>query len=423
MGEELALTGITGRTGQTIMKILVVTSVFPNTAQPTLGVFVRERMFKVARHCELKVVAPVPWFPFINLVKKGYRPNVPYLEMQEGIEVYHPRFFNIPRFFKFLDGFCFFLSSVATIRKIRKEFDFDLLDAHFAYPDGVGAVFLGKCFRKPVTITVRGTIRKLARFHLILRQMRYALNNAARIFAVCNDLKNAVTDLGISQEKVVVVPNGVDIDKFKPVDRLAARRELSLPMDSKVLISVGGLVERKGFHRIIAALPEIRQTIPQVMYVIVGGPSVEGNNEPELRRLVLELGVQDAVLFAGPQPHDALHKWLSAADVFCLATSNEGWANVFLEAMACGLPVVTSRVGGNEEVVASDEYGALFDLDDRRQMVEATLKALETGWDRERLVEYARSNSWEKKIDRLMSEFRRIMQLDDSSDDVQVVVN
>jgi glycosyltransferase involved in cell wall biosynthesis len=194
-------------------------------------------------------------------------------------------------------------------------------------------------------------------------------------------------------------------------------------MDSKVLISVGGLVERKGFHRIIAALPEIRKTISQVMYIIVGGPSVEGNKEPELRRLVIELGLRDAVLFAGPQPHETLHKWLSAADVFCLATSNEGWANVFLEGMACGLPVVTSRVGGNEEVVASDEYGTLFDLDDRRQMVEAILNALEKGWDRARLVEYARSNSWEKRIDGLISEFRRIMQLDDSSDDVQAVVN
>jgi teichuronic acid biosynthesis glycosyltransferase TuaC len=405
------------------MKILVVTSVFPNPAQPTLGVFVRERMFKVARHCELKVVAPVPWFPFINLVKKGYRPNVPYFEMQEGIEVYHPRFFNIPRFFKFLDGFFFFLSTVATIRKIRKEFDFDLLDAHFAYPDGTGAILLGKFFKKPVIITIRGTIRKLARFPLIRRQIRYALNNAAKIFAVCNDLKNAVVELGISPEKVVVMPNGVDIDKFRPVDRLVARRELGLQRDRKILISVGGLVERKGYHRIIAALPEIRKTIPYVMYIIVGGPSVEGNNEPELRRLVTELELQDAVLFAGPQPHAKLHKWLSAADVFCLATSNEGWANVFLEAMACGLPVVTSKVGGNEEVVASDEYGVLFDLDDRRQMVAAILKALEKSWDRDEIVAYARSNSWDVRIEGLVSQFCGMSPLNDSTVAAKTAVN
>jgi teichuronic acid biosynthesis glycosyltransferase TuaC len=405
------------------MKILVVTSVFPNSAQPTLGVFVRERMVKVARHCELKVVAPAPWFPIINLVKKGYRPTVPYVEMQEGIEVYHPRFFNIPRFFKFLDGFFFFLSAAATIKKIRKEFDFDLLDAHFAYPDGVGAILMGKFFKRPVTITIRGTIRKLSRFPLIRRQIQYALNNAAKIFTVCNDLKNAVVELGISPEKVVTVPNGVDIDKFTRVDRLAARRELGLPVGSKVLISVGGLVERKGFHRIIAAFPEIRKTIPQVMYVIVGGPSVEGNNEPELRRLVAELGLRDAVLFAGPQPHETLHKWLSAADVFCLATSNEGWANVFLEAMACGLPVVASRVGGNEEVVASNEYGVLFDLDNGRQLVEAILKALEKRWDREGIVAYALSNSWEGRIESLIFQFNEVLRKRKTSVTAKAVVN
>lgn len=396
------------------MKILVVTSVFPNPAQPTLGVFVRERMFKVAQHCELKVVAPVPWFPFINLVKKGYRPNVPYLEIQGGIEVYHPRFFNIPRFFKFLDGFFFFLSTVETMRRIRKEFDFDLIDAHFAYPDGMGAILLGKFFKKHAIITIRGTIRKLARFPLIRRQIRYALNNAAKIFTVCNDLKDAVVELGISPEKVVVVPNGVDIDKFRPVDRFVARREFGLPMDSKVLISVGGLVERKGFHRIIAALPEIRKTIPQVMYIIVGGPSVEGNNEPELRRLVAELELQDAVLFAGPQPHAKLHKWLSAADVFCLATSNEGWANVFLEAMACGLPVVASKVGGNEEVVCSETYGMLFDLNDERQMSDVIIKALERDWNRSSIIEYARANSWEGRIEDLMVLFHELSRQDDS---------
>lgn len=405
------------------MKILVVTSVFPNPAQPTLGVFVRERMFKVARHCELKVVAPAPWFPFINLVKKGYRPNVPYFEMQEGIEVYHPRFFNIPRFFKFLDGFFFFLSTVVTIRKIRKEFDFDLIDAHFAYPDGMGAILLGEFFNKPVTITIRGTIRKFARLPLIRRQIVYALGHAARVFAVCEDLKRAVTELGIPPEKVVVVPNGVDIEKFAPVDPARARRELGLPANHKVLISVGGLVERKGFHRIIAALPEIRKTIPQVMYIIVGGPSVEGNYEPELRRLVAELGLEDAVRFAGPQPHEMLYKWLSAADVFCLATSNEGWANVFLEAMACGLPVVASRVGGNEEVVASDEYGILFDLDDGRQMAHALLRTLERDWDRERIVEYARSNSWEGRIEALILQFHELLRQDESSPAAKALVN
>jgi len=388
------------------VKILVITSVFPNSKQPNLGLFVRERMFKVAMHCELKVIAPVPWFPFINRIKKDYRPKVPYIEVQDGVEVYHPRFFNIPRFFKFMDGFFFFLTSIFTVWEVKRSFNFDIIDSHFAYPDGFGAVLLGKLFKRPSTITVRGTIRKLLKYPLIRAQIGYALDKAAKVFTVCNDLKGVVTDIGINEEKVLVTPNGVDIEKFRQVDKLEARKDLGLPLDGKIIISVGWLVKRKGFHRIISALPEIKKIVPDVMYVMVGGPSVEGNYEPVLRQMVKELGLEKDVLFVGPQPHDKLYQWLSASDIFCLATSNEGWANVFLEAMACGLPVVTTGVGGNEEVVVSENYGLLFNIEDKQAMIDAILKAFGKNWDREMIVRYAKSNSWEDRVRNLIDHYK-----------------
>lgn len=390
------------------MKILVVTSVFPNCEQPTLGVFVRERMFRVARQCELKVVAPVPWFPFIGFLKPGYRPLVPFREVQDGIEVLHPRFFNVPGIFKCLDGFFFFLSALATVARVRRDFRFDVIDAHFAYPDGLGAVLLGKVFGVPVTITLRGTIRKLSRFFLRRVQIRYALGSAARVFTVCEDLKRAATDLGILPDHVEVVPNGVDLAKFRRVDQESARRELGLPAGCPIIISVGGLVERKGFHRVIEVLPALRRQFPGLMYVVVGGPSVEGNYEPELRRMVDELELHDAVVFAGPQQHDRLHLWLSAADLFCLATSNEGWANVFLEAMACGLPVVTTRVGGNEEVVPSEEYGFLVGFGSSGELHDALARALKRDWDRDGIIAYARENTWDRRVVQLMKAFGEV---------------
>lgn len=396
------------------MKILVVTSVFPNSKQPTLGVFVKERMFKVARYNQLKVIAPAPWFPLVTYIKKDYRPQIPYIEIQEGIEVYHPRFFNIPKFFKFLDGLFFFFSSVITVWKVRKDFDFDIIDAHFVYPDGFGAVLLGKLFKRPVTITVRGTIKKLLRSLLARFQIKYALRRAIRVFTVCHDLKKVLSDIGISEKKVVVIPNGVDIEKFKREDKLKMCEELGVPSDRNIIISVGGLVERKGFHRIISVLPEIKRSIPDVMYVIVGGASIEGNYEPVLRRMVKELDLEKDVLFAGAQSHAHLYRWLSASDIFCLATSNEGWANVFLEAMACGLPVVTTRVGGNEEVVLSEDYGLLFNLGDEKGMVDAIVKALTKKWDREKIIDYARANRWDERIRQLSGEFEEVMNLHNS---------
>ncbi len=396
------------------MKILVITTIFPNSKQHTLGIFVRERMFQVAKHCEIKVVAPVPWFPFVRYIKKGYRPKVPFLEIQDGIEVYHPRFFNIPKLCKFLDGIFFFISSILTTINLRKSFKFDIIDAHFIYPEGFGAVLLGKVIRRPVIITERGTIRKLLKYPLIKPQIQYALGKAVKVFTVCNDLKKAVTELGIPEKRVVVVPNGVDIEKFKPVEKQKARKELGLLEYKKIIISAGGLVERKGFHRIISVLPEIKKTIPEIMYVIVGGASVEGNYEPVLRKMVKDLNLENDVLFAGPQPHDVLYKWLSASDIFCLATSNEGWANVFLEAMACGLPVVTTRVGGNEEVVISEDYGLLFNLEDRQEMIDMILKALKKDWGREKIVHYARSNTWDERIHDLLNNIKDIINPDKS---------
>lgn len=391
------------------MKILTITSVFPNSKQPTLGIFVRERMFKVARHCELKVIAPVPWFPFIHYFKKDYRARVPYYEIQNGIDVYHPRFFNIPRFFKFLDGFFFFISSLITIINLNKNFNFDIIDSHFACPDGFGAILLGRICKKPVTITVRGTIKKLLKNPLLRIQIKYALKKAAKIFTVCNELKRIIVSLGIQEEKVVVISNGVDIEKFKPIEKIEARKELGIPVDKKVIISIGGLVERKGFHRVISIIPDIKKSMQEVLYVIVGGASVEGNYEPILRKMVKELGILDDILFTGPQSHEILYRWLSASDIFCLATSNEGWANVFLEAMACGLPVVTTRVGGNEEVVSSEDYGLLFNLEAKREMVNTIIMAFQKDWNKEKIINYARSNTWDKRIEQLLSQFREVI--------------
>jgi len=393
------------------MKVLVVTSVFPNSKQPTFGVFVKERMLQVAKHCELKVVAPVPWFPFARYLKKGYRPRVPYLEIQDGIEVYHPRFFNIPKFFKFLDGFFFFLSSLITTYKLKKKFNFDIIDSHFVYPDGFGSILLGKVFGRPVFITVRRTIRILLKYPLIRHQIRYALNRAARVFSVCNDLKKVVLEFSIPDQKVIVVPNGINIRKFNAVDKLEARKELGLPANKKIIISVGWLNEEKGFHHIINGLSRIKETFPEILYVIIGGIPAGGNYEPVLRQLVSELGHLDDVFFAGPKPHDQLYKWLSASDLFCLATAREGWANVFLEAMACGVPVVTTRVGGNEEVVSSSDYGLLFNLGNEKEMIDAILFAFSKQWSKEAILAYAGMNTWDKRIGTLISQYKEVLAL------------
>jgi glycosyltransferase involved in cell wall biosynthesis len=384
------------------MKILVFTTVFPNEKQPTLGIFVRERMFRVAQRCELQVLAPVPWFPFSEKLKPGYRPAVSRIEVQEGIKVHHPRFFSIPRFGKVLDGLFLFIAAAVTARRIRREFDFDLIDAHFLYPDGVAASLLGRFFRRPVLITARESDveRQLCPVFRGV-QVRLALKAASGLIAVCSSLAERIAAV-VSPRCVTVVGNGVDLDKFHQLPQEEARTALGLPLKARIVISVGWLIERKGFHRVIAALPEILPHHPDLLYVVVGAEPHNGGYESQLIDLIQSLGLGEHVRLAGGVPHHELHRWLSAADVFCLATSGEGWANVFLEAMACGLPVVASNVGGNAEVVASEDLGILFDLNRPQQLAAALDSALEREWDRERILSHARNNGWSTRVDLLL---------------------
>jgi glycosyltransferase involved in cell wall biosynthesis len=313
--------------------------------------------------------------------------------------------------FKSWDGFFMALGSFLTVRKLRREFKFDCIDAHFAYPDGYAATLLGRWLGCPVTITLRGTEKSLSRYPGRRKRIIRALRSAQRIFAVSESLKIHAHELGIDGGGIHVVGNGVDCDKFFPVDKVSARHQYNIPENSKVLISVGGLVPRKGFHRVIALLPELLKRYPNLIYLIVGGTSPEGDIRSELEAQAARLGVERHVRFLGALPSDQLRVPLSAADLFVLATANEGWANVFLEAMACGLPVITTDVGGNREVVCNDVLGEVVPFHDAGALQQALANALTKPWDKDSIVAYARANGWERRVDDLRREFGSLARL------------
>jgi glycosyltransferase involved in cell wall biosynthesis len=181
-----------------------------------------------------------------------------------------------------------------------------------------------------------------------------------------------------------------------------------LPEEAKVLITVGGLVERKGFHRVIACLPVLLKKHPNLHYLIVGGACPEGDMKQALKDQAAKLGLTERVHFLGPISPDDL-KWpLSAADIFVLSTRNEGWANVILESMACGVPVVASDVGGNAEVVCREELGKIVPFDDQIALTGALDEALSHQWDAHAIRAYAEANSWNSRVDVLTELFRKV---------------
>lgn len=386
----------------------VLSVLFPHSGQPQAGVFIRERMFRLADRIPVTVVSPQPWFPFQRLLRRWrphFRPDATNYEVQQGVEVYRPRFLSVPGLMKSLDGFLLAVCAYPRFRRLQRAGRLDVIDAHFAYPDGYAAFLLGRWLGVPVSITLRGTEVPLARFPGRRKRMLKALNGATRVFSVAESLRRHVEALGVPKGKVTVVGNGVDLEKFALLDRLSARRAVDISPDAKVIISVGGLVERKGFHRVLQILPRLVSHYPNCLYLIVGGASAEGDWRERLEQLTDKLGVREHVRFLGNVPPDELKLPLSAADVFVLATSNEGWANVFLEAMACGLPVVTTDVGGNREVVGDATLGTIVPFNDSDQLCAAVRDALDRKWSREAIRRYAEENAWDRRVDQLEAAF------------------
>lgn len=388
--------------------LVVISSLFPSSRQPGVGLFIRERMFRVGKQLPITVVSPQAWFPgqfVLSTVFPLYRVLRDTFEIQSGIEIYRPRALSCPGIGRRFDGFAMAVAALPIVRRLKQSGRCDIIDAHFAYPDGYAASLLGKWLKLPVCITLRGTeLRHLAQ-PALRRKLLVGLHSAARIFSVSESLRQLVIQAGIPADKIEVVGNGVDTELFSPMDRGMARAQLKIPLDAKVLVTVGALVERKGFHRVIEQLPRLLHEYPSLIYLAVGGASPEGDWTTRLRQQVEALGVTESVKFLGPMKPEELKVPLSAADVSVLASSNEGWANVILEAMACGRPVIASAVGGNAEVVCNDEVGRIYEFGSEESLYETLRVALAKQWNPRVIIDYAKKNSWNRRIEQITRAF------------------
>jgi glycosyltransferase involved in cell wall biosynthesis len=394
------------------VNILVFTSLYPNHVWPQHGVFIRERMAHFARHTGhvLKVIAPIPYYPPIKWGTRWLYSQIRRREIIDGLEVWHPRYVMTPKIGMTLYGLSMFASVVRCVQRMRTGFDFDLIDAHYVYPDGFAAVLLGQLLGKPVVVSARGSdVNLYAQMPLIRPLLRYTLRRATHVVAVSEALKDVMVRLGIPPEHISVIPNGVDGRKFSPIPRTEARARLGLS-DGTYLLSIGNLNENKGFHLLIQALHVMRTRhhMTPLRLLIVGDGPMRG----ELERLCERLDLADQVRFAGRVSHEELHVWYSAADLFCLASGREGWPNVLMEAMACGLPIVATRVGGIPEIVSSEAVGLLARRE-TQDLVQTILSALQRPWRTDLLRQRAAGFAWSHVTDRLATTFEAACQRPD----------
>lgn len=372
------------------MKLLTFTSLYPNAAQPTHGVFVENRLRRLvaAGTIESRVVAPVPWFPsgLSAFGRYGAFARVPRREERHGLALYHPRFAAIPMVGMALSPDLMARGARRSVMHlIESGYDFDIIDAHYFYPDGVAAALLAESLRKPLVITARGSdINLFPHYGAARRRILWAAGRAAHIITVSAALQVRLIELGVPEEKITVIRNGVDLEVFAPQDRAVCRRALGLQGPS--LLMVGSLVALKGHRLVIEALARL----PDWSLMIAG----EGPERGALERQAERLGLGQRVRFLGTLAHEALPKLYSAADLLVLASSREGIANVLLESMACGTPVVTTAVGGCAEVVTSSDAGAVLP----ECSPQALREAIESLWakrpDRGRTRRHAARFDW-----------------------------
>jgi teichuronic acid biosynthesis glycosyltransferase TuaC len=366
---------------------------YPNSITPNHGIFVETRLRHLIRsgQVEARVVAPVPWFPAKHPMFKRYarQARVPRHEVLHDIDVSHPRYVLVPKIGMSSAPFTLALAAIPEIERLRRGgFEFDAIDAHYYYPDGVAAAIVARHFRKPLVVTARGTDLNLISDYRIPRQlMRWAGRQASYSVSVSKALQEKLIRLGFERERLIVLRNGVDLELFAPVDRVAAKRSLGLE-DVRTFLSVGHLVELKGHDLAIRALA---RAFPTAQLLIIG----EGELRQTLQQLATDLGVERRVIFTGAVAQDRLKYYFSAADALILLSSREGWPNVLLESMACGTPVVATSVGGIPEIVAAPEAGILVRDRSPEAIAEGVTRLLSACPTREATRAYAERFSWE----------------------------
>jgi teichuronic acid biosynthesis glycosyltransferase TuaC len=391
-----------------VKHVLSLTTLYPNAVNPRFGTFVARSMEALAKRGDWRVtlVNPIGLPP---LALGRYRPlaDLPATSTESGITIHRPHFTLIPRIGARRNAAAIARTALPLVQAIHAETPIDLIDAQFFFPDGPAAAIIAKAMGLPLSIKARGSdISFWGEQGFARQQMVDAAKAATGLLAVSHDLAGQMAVMGMDAGKITVHYTGLDRDRFRPLEHTQLRSQLSrelgfaLPGNAPLIACIGALIERKGQGIAITALNDI----PGARLVLVG----KGDDEARLRALAVSEGVETRVFFAGSVDHDLMPLILSAADVMVLPTVAEGLANAWVEALACGTPVVTSDVGGAREIITCDTAGRLVDRNP--QAVAAGINAvLNAPPSRDAVAALTEHFSWEANAAALAAHYERLL--------------
>ena len=379
------------------MKVLSFSYCFPNHANPIWGVFVQQRLAAMTARVELQVASPVPSFPVVSRFRASPGPET---ETWQGLAVHRPRFLCFPGVLKSQDARLYARGLRGWFDRFVQTWRPDVLDAHFVWPDGVGVSLLARRAGLPYSITLRGKIYPCLEVPSQKRQCAEALCGASAVISVSSPMAEIARELGVRADRLHVILNGVDIERFCPRDRAAARRELGLPVEGRLIVTVAHLGPRKGHRETIQALAELPE---DVRLVIVGGDPDNGHNERALRELAAEKGLSKRVVFAGQQDYDRVPRYFNAADVSVLASYREGCPNTVLESLASGVPVVASAVGAVPDMIDDGRNGRIVTVRQVGPLRDALAESLGKTWSPSEVRASRAVRTWAQVADEVLA--------------------
>jgi glycosyltransferase involved in cell wall biosynthesis len=337
-----------------MLRVLTMSTLYPHAHQPQLGVFVERQTRGLAARpdVEVEVVAGRGMPPFPLALHPHYRPlaRLSAEEIRSGLRVHRPRFTVWPKLGSAAAARSLVRHALPLLRRLRGRFAFDVIDAEYFWPDGVAAMHLAQALGLPFSVKARGSdVYHWGDVLGVREQILQAAEAADGLLAVSASLKAEMVARGMPADKIRVHHTGADLELFQPRDRAAAKAELSVA--GPLLATVGALIERKGQSFALEALARL----PDATLLLVG----DGRDRPQLERQAAGLGIAGRVRFLGSRPPQEVAKLLAAADVMLLPTRAEGLANAWVEALACGTPVVTCDAGGVRDVIDRPELGRI----------------------------------------------------------------
>jgi len=394
----------------------MLTNLYPNSQEPNRGIFTAQLVAELKRICDIRVLSPLPWFPKMDIFKKYERwykfALVPKDSNYNGIQVSYPKYIVIPKIFGFLHSMFMFFSIVFKLLRIHRHKKIDVLNAQWVFPDGVAAVLAAKILRIPVVVSALGcdiNLYSSKAYKLRRIQIIHALKRAEQTVTVSLLQKNRVaSDLGIREEKLNVILNGVDQDLFNIKDRDDSIKKCSLEAGMKYVLYVGRLSEEKGIMNLINAVSLIKKDGKSSNFKVL----IIGTGEllEESLQKIDSLGLGNEFSFCGEKNHKDVTDWLGACDLLCLPSKREGCPNVVLEALSSGRPVISTRVGSVPELI-NENNGFLAEPENERELADALSLGLSREWDAEVIRKSVAEYTWKGTAYQYMKIYEKAISL------------